>query len=128
MFNFCKKKKEMIKDKNQKLLNPDRYGVILVETAKAKKGKEKGTEVYQPRKEYTSEFRIGSHPTSKDGKFNPKKVAFFGEEIFVYAKNRTLKFNLDGTVEDLPVDSWDKEGASDKYKSDRDRQLSKYGL
>ena len=127
MFNLFKKK-IMKKDINQNLQNPDRNGVIIVETAKEVKGKERGTEAYQPRREYSSEFRIGSHPTSHDGKFNPNKIVFFGEEIFVYAKNRTLKFNIDGTVEDLPVDSWDSGNAPEKYKSDRKRQIKKYGL
>ena len=124
MFNFFKKK-EMKKDKNQTMLNPNRNGVLIVETKKPVKGKETGTEAYQPRAEFSSEFRIGSHPTSKDGKFNPNKIVFFGEEIFVYAKNRTLKFNLDGTVEDLPVESW---ADSPKIQKELDRQIKKYGI
>ena len=124
MFNFFKKK-QMIKDENQNLKNPCRNGVLIIETAKSVKGKDRGTEAYQPQASYSSEFRIGKHGKSKDGKFNPNKIVFFGEEIFVYAKNRTLKFNLDGTVEDLPVEHWDD---SNKNSKQLDRQIKKYGI
>ena len=105
IFNLFKKK-QMVKHENQNLKNPNTTGVILVETAKSITGKQRGTECYQPNAAHTTPFRVSGHPRSHDGKFNPNKVAFFGEEIFVYAKNRTLKFNLDGTVEDLPVDTY----------------------
>ena len=84
--------------------NPNKHGCIIVET----KGKNKESRCYPgPQRDGRSvPFKVDSFPIFKSG-FNPKKLSLHGEEIIIYAKNMTLKFDIEGNVTTLPVDSWE---------------------
>ena len=101
--------------------NPILDGVILVETVRPVKGKKHGTECYDGPSRTSVPYKVKSK-VFENG-FNPKKIVFFGEEIIIYAKNMTLKFSVDGTVETLPVDKWDE---SNTGKIEKDIEM--YGV
>ena len=107
------------------LKNPSRDGIVIVEALTPVDGKKCGTEFYPTKGPNSKPIRIGTHSMTKDGKFNPKKIVFFAEETIISTKKVTIKISKDGSVEVLPVDSYD------PTLSDRNnvaRQNDMYGI